>query len=90
MTAATRRISEENLHQRLALPGPRDELTELADTIDGLLGRLETAFEAQRRFVANASHEVTSFGPATLTGFEVRAERAPSQRPRSFRADAAD
>lgn len=55
---ATRRISEENLHQRLALPGPRDELTELADTIDGLLERLEAAFEAQRRFVANASHEL--------------------------------
>ena len=58
MTAATRRISDENLHERLAMPGPRDELTELADTIDGLLGRLETAFEAQRRFVANASHEL--------------------------------
>jgi signal transduction histidine kinase len=58
MTAATRRISEENLHQRLALAGPRDELTELADTIDGLLERLEAAFEAQGRFVANASHEL--------------------------------
>jgi signal transduction histidine kinase len=58
MTAATRRISDENLHERLAMPGPRDELTELADTIDGLLGRLEAAFEAQRRFVANASHEL--------------------------------
>jgi hypothetical protein len=58
MTSATRRISEENLDQRLALPGPRDELTELADTIDGLLERLEAAFEAQRRFVANASHEL--------------------------------
>jgi signal transduction histidine kinase len=58
MTAATRRISDDNLHERLAMPGPRDELTELADTIDGLLGRLETAFDAQRRFVANASHEL--------------------------------
>ncbi|MGH2882745.1 MAG: sensor histidine kinase, partial [Solirubrobacteraceae bacterium] len=55
---ATRRISDDNLHERLAMPGPRDELTELADTIDGLLARLETAFEAQRRFVANASHEL--------------------------------
>ena len=58
MTAATRRISEENLDQRLALPGPRDELTELADTIDGLLERLEASFEAQRRFASNASHEL--------------------------------
>src|SRR5690242_11278089 len=58
MTATTRRISEENLHERLALPGRRDELTALGDTIDGLLGRLEAAFVAQRRFVANASHEL--------------------------------
>ena len=58
MTAATRRISQDNLHERLALPGPDDELRELADTIDGLLARLEAAFGAQRRFVANASHEL--------------------------------
>jgi signal transduction histidine kinase len=58
MTAATRRISEDNLHERLAVPGPDDELKDLADTIDGLLERLEGAFAAQRRFVANASHEL--------------------------------
>ena len=58
ITTATRRISEQNLHQRLALGGPPDELRQLADTIDGLLARLEVAFEAQRRFVANASHEL--------------------------------
>ena len=58
MTAATRRISERNLHERLMLEGPSDELKDLGDTIDGLLARLEAAFEAQRRFVANASHEL--------------------------------
>jgi signal transduction histidine kinase len=58
MTAATRRISADSLHERLALPGPRDELTDLGDTIDGLLGRLEGAFAAQRRFAANAAHEL--------------------------------
>jgi signal transduction histidine kinase len=58
MTATTRQISEQNLHRRLALPGPRDELTDLGNTIDGLLARLENAFDAQRRFVANASHEL--------------------------------
>ncbi|ACU69423.1 histidine kinase [Catenulispora acidiphila DSM 44928] len=58
MAFRTRRISEQNLHERLALTGPRDEMTELATTIDGLLGRLEAAFEAQRRFIANASHEL--------------------------------
>jgi signal transduction histidine kinase len=58
ITATTQQISEANLHQRLAMRGPRDELRKLADTIDGLLERLEGAFEAQRRFVANASHEL--------------------------------
>jgi signal transduction histidine kinase len=58
ITATARRISEDNLHERLAFGGPRDELKDLADTFDGLLERLEAAFAAQRRFVANASHEL--------------------------------
>jgi signal transduction histidine kinase len=58
MADTTRRISADNLNERLAMPGPRDELKDLADTIDGLLERLEGAFAAQRRFVANASHEL--------------------------------
>jgi signal transduction histidine kinase len=70
ITATTRQISEANLHQRLAVAGPDDELKDLADTIDGLLARLDAAFDtqkdvldAQRRFVANASHELR--GPLT-------------------------
>ena len=58
MTAATQQMSEVNLHERLAMQGPPDELRQLADTIDGLLERLEGAFDTQRRFVANASHEL--------------------------------
>jgi len=58
ITATARRISEDNLDERLAFDGPQDELKDLADTFDGLLARLETAFAAQRRFVANASHEL--------------------------------
>ena len=58
MTATAQQISEANLHERLAMSGPRDELRQLADTIDGLLARLQAAFDAQRRFVANASHEL--------------------------------
>jgi signal transduction histidine kinase len=58
MTTTTRQISEQNLHERLALAGPNDELKDLGDTIDDLLGRLEAAFDSQRHFVANASHEL--------------------------------
>ncbi|MFE0703769.1 sensor histidine kinase [Streptomyces sp. NPDC058872] len=58
MTVATRRITADNLHERLAIRGPDDEVKDLADTIDDLLGRLEDSFDAQRLFVANASHEL--------------------------------
>ncbi len=58
ITAATRRISASSLHERLALPGPDDELKELADTLDSLFARLEASFDAQRRFAADASHEL--------------------------------
>jgi len=58
ITGTARRLSVANLHERIALEGPRDELTELADTFDGMLGRLDGAFASQRRFVANASHEL--------------------------------
>jgi signal transduction histidine kinase len=64
MTAKARQISDRNLHQRLAVAGPHDELKELGDTIDGLLARLDAAFSAQRQFVANASHELRT--PLTL------------------------
>jgi signal transduction histidine kinase len=58
ITRGAQRISSASLHERLALEGPQDELKELGDTLDDLLGRLEAAFEAQRQFVANASHEL--------------------------------
>ena len=65
MTANTRQISERNLSERLALAGPRDELKDLADTVDGLLARLETHVSEQQRFAANASHELRT--PLAIT-----------------------
>ena len=58
ITAAAGQISALDLDRRLALHGPDDELKELADTFDGLLGRLQGAFAAQRQFIANVSHEL--------------------------------
>jgi signal transduction histidine kinase len=58
ITAAAKRISASSLHERLKLQGPHDELRELGDTLDDLFARLEGSFQAQRHFVANASHEL--------------------------------
>ncbi|MDT7803903.1 MAG: hypothetical protein QOI78_7336 [Actinomycetota bacterium] len=64
MTGTIRLISARNVHERLAVTGPRDEVKSLADTVDGLLGRLESALESHKRFVANAAHELRT--PLTL------------------------
>ena len=58
ITTTARAISAGNLHQRLDLGEPADELTELSCILDDLFARLETSFDAQRHFVASASHEL--------------------------------
>ncbi|MDT7751741.1 MAG: hypothetical protein QOD96_5403, partial [Pseudonocardiales bacterium] len=58
ITSTAQRLSAEQLDARIALPGPDDELKELADTFDAMLDRLQSSFESQRRFVADASHEL--------------------------------
>lgn len=65
ITTTTQQISERNLNERLAFTGPRDELKDLADTVDGLLARLEAHVAEQRRFAANASHELRT--PLAIT-----------------------
>ncbi len=69
ITSTARRLSESTLDERIALRGPRDELKELADTFDDMLARLDTAFTAQRDFVANASHELRT--PLTIIRTEI-------------------
>jgi signal transduction histidine kinase len=71
ITEAARRASDTRLHERLALRGPRDEITNLADTFDTMLDRLEHAFDAQRRFVANASHELRTPLAVARTAIDV-------------------
>jgi len=58
IAAAARDVGRDSMDRRVALDGPADELKDLADTIDSMLGRLDDAFANQQRFVANASHEL--------------------------------
>jgi len=60
ITGAARRVSEERLGERIPVTGPDDELRELGETLNSMLDRLSGSFESQRRFVANASHELRS------------------------------
>jgi signal transduction histidine kinase len=69
ITDTARRLSGSTLHERIALEGPRDELKDLADTFDAMLGRLDAAFTAQKEFVANASHELRT--PLTIIRTEI-------------------
>jgi signal transduction histidine kinase len=58
MTAAAEGIDASSLSRRLAFDGPEHELKQLGDAFDGMLARLDSAFAAQRRYVAEASHEL--------------------------------
>ena len=71
LTQTARALSTENLDQRINLGGPEDELRELADTFDEMLGRLDAAFDSQKLFVANASHELRTPLSVIRTELEV-------------------
>jgi len=84
VTSTARRLSTETLNERIALTGPDDELKELADTFDGMIARLEAAFDSQRRFVANASHELRT--PLSVMRTEVDVTlRDPDASPEELR-----
>lgn len=68
ITQYAREANEATLDKRIDLRGPPDELKELADTIDAMLGRLQSAFASQRRFAATASHELRT--PLAIIGAE--------------------
>ncbi|MQM27634.1 sensor histidine kinase [Glycomyces albidus] len=76
ITDTARRVADRSLHERINLRGPNDELKRLADTFDGMLARLDRAFEGQRRFVANASHELKTPLAINRTLLEVAAAEA--------------
>jgi two-component system, OmpR family, sensor histidine kinase VanS len=58
ITDAAARARDGELDRRVGLPGRRDELTDLADTFDALLDRVQHTIDEERRFAANASHEL--------------------------------
>ncbi|MFI0418229.1 sensor histidine kinase [Spongiactinospora sp. 9N601] len=74
VTSAAERLSESTLHERIALRGPRDDVKRLADTFDAMLDRLQRAFDGQRRFVSNASHELRTPIAINRTLIEVALE----------------
>lgn len=78
ITRATQQISADDLHQRLNLKLPNDEVGRLAITFDQMLARLEDSFERQKRFIADASHELRT--PLTILKGDVE---VALNRPRS-------
>ncbi|PYM59095.1 MAG: two-component sensor histidine kinase, partial [Candidatus Rokuibacteriota bacterium] len=81
ISLAARRITAEDLGERVAVRGTQDELDHLAETLNGMLARLEDAFGQVRRFAANAAHELRTPLTALRGGIEValRADRSPEE-----------
>ncbi len=78
------RIGADNLHQRLQVANAQDELGHLAQTFNSLLDRLDQSFEQQRRFMADASHELRT-PVAILCGEADVALSQPSRSPEDYR-----
>ena len=66
---SVKKIKAENLHMRLEVKSGSDEMSQLAQTFNNMLNRLETAFETQNNFISNASHELRT--PLTVISGEV-------------------
>ncbi len=71
ISSRARAISAASLDQRLPVPSARDEIRELADTVNAMLDRIQTSQERQQRLVADASHELRSPVAASRAQLEV-------------------
>jgi len=83
LTRVARRISAEDLSQRLNLRLPNDEVGRLARTFDEMIARLEDAFRRQRQFTADASHELRT--PLTAVKGEVEVALTRPREPDTYR-----
>ena len=71
ITRVAREIQASDLSRRIHLEGPEDELKSLADTFDGMLGRIEDGVEDQRRFIQDISHELRNPLATMATSIDV-------------------
>ena len=81
MSRTARRITAEDLAERIPARGVGDELDHLAETLNAMLARLEAAFAEVRRFAADAAHELRTPLTALRGELEVglRANRSPAE-----------
>jgi two-component system heavy metal sensor histidine kinase CusS len=81
IAATAREISERDLHRRIELSLPPDELGELAATFNEMLSRLEASFTSLRRFTADAAHELRAPLAVMLADAQVslRRDRSPEE-----------
>lgn len=75
MTQKVKSISANSLDSRLQSSGNKDELSELANTFNDMLNRLENSFDAQKHFVSNISHELRTPLAAMITELEISANK---------------
>lgn len=86
ITATANRLRATDLSQRINATGPHDELRTLADTLDAMLDRIDTAFRAERALVADVSHELRN--PVAVIRANVEAVLADDRASPAERADA--